>query len=187
MSSGEAELAPEVARSATDRLQRARLRPGRLVMWSAVLALVAASIYVVIVATLWSNRVSGLHHIAADLEDQRVEAESTQTVDGVALAQLHAELDYLHTEFLVSANHSVRAKDYALYLSYLGVWMGYCVDASEDVEYYVRTKWGHIPQPIHDYDNAVREACMEIRGYFTEAVDAFDEELPAPEPTKEPS
>ena len=187
MSSGEAKLAPQAAPSAIDRFDRARWRWRRLAMWSAVLALVVGSAYIVVIATLWSNRVSGLHHIAADFEDQRVEAENAQTVDGVALAQLQAELDYLHTEFLVSANHSVRAKDYALYLSYLGIAMGYCVDASEDVEYYVRTKWGHIPQPIHAYDNAVREACMEIRGYFTEAVDAFDEELPAPEPTEEPS
>ncbi|MBN2176520.1 MAG: hypothetical protein JW722_02560 [Demequinaceae bacterium] len=151
-------------------------------------ALVSATLYLSALSFLWSGRVAELRDTAGDLADQRGEVEDALAVDGRALAQLQAGLDYMHSQFLVSANHSVRADEYALYLSYVGVAMGYCIDASFDVAYYVRMKWNIRPwSMIHAYDDDVREICVDIRGYFTEAVEFIEANLPAPEPAAEVS
>ena len=62
-----------------------------------------------------------------------------------------------------------------------GIGMGYCIEANEDVAYYVRTKWtsgDHYPWiATHQYDDDVTKACNKIRKAFSTAVDDLADDL----------
>jgi hypothetical protein len=147
----------------------------RIVTVVTAAALLAGTAYVGYIANSWHERVTELRRVAAELDAQRTEAETLVEAGAESLADKQADLDAAHHELVVSANHGVKSADAALYFTYAGQSMGKCIDAEENVEFYVRTKWtSPDPHPwtaTHKYDDDVRKACNKIRKYFTDAVD----------------